>query len=379
MLDSNSAGQLSGRADCELEQSMLRCLVAGAAMLYVLFLVEWLGQTSALQNALFCLVGFFLLAITLSVRVRTQPGLNPVRRLLGMVADQATAALLMYLLGEYAAPFLFVFLWVSLGNGLRYGRAYLAPAALAGALFMACATYFSPLWADHGWLAAGLVISNLAVPAYMGMFWQRSELGAKSDQKSSELIGLIGLDKVTALPQLPLLTYQVQKAIARCDRSGELIALMWLSVTGLDQARAEHGPSIVHGAIEEIGKRLDRRVRGGDTLARVGNNEFALLLEPVHATDAVRRLAGQLVESIGLVHEIDGRPVHLSAHLGLVFHAGEKMLGRTISAERLLELARCAGDDAGQDPEASGRVVSRFSGTGDKTASVLPLTKCLAA
>lgn len=368
MTDNSPRRQIPGRSDSEQEQSMIRCMVAGAALLYVFFLIEWQGLLEPLQNAVYCLVGFFLFAFALSIRVRLHPGLNPLRRLLGMLMDQATGGLLMYLLGEQAAPFLFVFLWVGIGSGLRYGRAYLVPAALAGALATGLAGYHGQPWAHHTWLAAGLVIANLLIPAYLGLFLKRLEqtgLGCTHGDATS--MEVAGLDALTGLPCQPLFLYQLRKAMARSDRSGELLALVWLSVSGVREAARVHGSETADALLQEISGRLDLRVRGGDTLARVGSQDFALLLEPVHATDAVRRLVAHMAETVALISDIKGRPVNISATVGVVFHAGERVVGRRLDAEALVAMAKAARDQAGAMANDGGRdrIVSCFSRVGE--------------
>ncbi|HJX15099.1 MAG TPA: hypothetical protein VJ386_05145, partial [Candidatus Deferrimicrobiaceae bacterium] len=57
--------------------------------------------------------------------IAMQPGKSPRRRVIGMVHDNGMTGYMMYALGEYCAPFYIVLLWVTFGNGFRYGRKYL--------------------------------------------------------------------------------------------------------------------------------------------------------------------------------------------------------------------------------------------------------------
>ena len=84
-----------------------------------------------------------------------------------MLADYATLGAMMVLYDRALAPLFVVYLWVTIGNGLRYGPRFLAAAiALAGASFLFVITN-SDYWADNQALAWGLLIGLIAIPAYL--------------------------------------------------------------------------------------------------------------------------------------------------------------------------------------------------------------------
>ena len=108
-----------------------------------------------------------VLGFGLVVAIFIKPKPSTVRRVIGMLADYATLGAMMVLYDRALAPLFVVYLWVTIGNGLRYGPRFLAGAiALAGASFLFVITN-SDYWADNQALAWGLLIGLVAIPAYL--------------------------------------------------------------------------------------------------------------------------------------------------------------------------------------------------------------------
>lgn len=106
------------------------------------------------------------LSILYVIWILIDPRRNTKRRLLTMVTDFSAISMSMFLGGEVSTPLYPLYLWVSLGNGFRYGLRYLlASVAMSVAGFsIVCAT--TDPWQQHPALAAGLVFGLVVLPAY---------------------------------------------------------------------------------------------------------------------------------------------------------------------------------------------------------------------
>jgi two-component system sensor histidine kinase RpfC len=168
------AARFRDRADSEHAQALVRLVIALLILAYLAFL-GWrygfdetpLGWVFAIMAAETALAAGLLVAIAL------RPGRSDARRIIGMLGDYSTLAGVMLLLGRQLAPLYIVYLWTTIGNGLRYGVRY-----LLGATAMACASFglviaFNPWWRSEPYLAWGLLVGLLAIPLY-----QRSLLNA---------------------------------------------------------------------------------------------------------------------------------------------------------------------------------------------------------
>ena len=156
------------RPDSEHEQAMVRLGIAALILAYLLGLQLQSGNESGGSNFVIyvilveSIVGFFLLfAIIL------QPGVSHVRRCIGMVADYLTLALFLSIKGETLSPLYVVLLWVTIGNGLRYGSAYLFAATGLSLVAFSYAVAVDPFWRAIPHLCVGLWVALVAIPGYL--------------------------------------------------------------------------------------------------------------------------------------------------------------------------------------------------------------------
>jgi two-component system sensor histidine kinase RpfC len=158
--------RLSGRPDSEHAQVLVRIVITTLFCVYLGFRTEGLGQLDTLSATWLVLFGELLLSLGLMGAILANPGVSHVRRWIGMLADYAAMGIVMWLLAEPGAPLYGVYLWVTIGNGLRYGPRYLYFAtALAAASFL-CVILSTPYWVANPYMAWGLLISLIAVPLY---------------------------------------------------------------------------------------------------------------------------------------------------------------------------------------------------------------------
>ena len=160
--------RLRGRPDSEHAQALVRVAIA----LVLVLLILWQGALGALapdatRIALWVMAAEWVLALGLVVAILVRPGTSHPRRVLGMCADYGTLAALLAIGGGALAPLYVVLLWVTVGNGLRYGTRYLGLA-----IAMAVAVFGGVLAASDYWraqlpLAIGLLLGLALIPGYL--------------------------------------------------------------------------------------------------------------------------------------------------------------------------------------------------------------------
>lgn len=85
-------------------------------------------------------------------------------------------------------------------------------------------------------------------------------------------------DQLTGLPNRMLLIDRLHQAMAHSQRTGLLLAVCYLDLDGFKPVNDVYGHEAGDRVLVEIGSRLHRSVREGDTVARIGGDEFVLLL-----------------------------------------------------------------------------------------------------
>ncbi len=110
----------------ELEQSLLRVAIGGMVLIYLIFNGYRDGKiTDEEASVLSVAIGFFLFSIALTAQILTSHSVSVARRFLGMVADNGVTSYCLIQTGEPGAVIIGVYLFITFGNGFRYGRAYL--------------------------------------------------------------------------------------------------------------------------------------------------------------------------------------------------------------------------------------------------------------
>lgn len=161
------ADRFHGRPDSEHEQGLVRLGIATLILSYLGFLGLRYGFNDPKLMAVFAIMAVeTVLAFGLLVAIALQPGVSVPRRVIGMVGDYFTLAGVMSIHGRELAPLYIIYLWTTIGNGLRYGATFLFAATV-----MACTSFLvvilaNSYWQSNPYLAWGLFIGLIAIPAY---------------------------------------------------------------------------------------------------------------------------------------------------------------------------------------------------------------------
>lgn len=170
----------------ELEQSILRVAIPAIAALVLLALWLWNGKLEEGQGrGLGIAIAFLVFAgtLTLHIVVRGDRTNVRVRRVLGIVADNAVNTYFMIVMDEGGAIVFGVYLFVTFGNGFRYGRLYLHLSQAFSILGFCAVLALSPFWSQYPFVGAGILIALLVLPFYVGVLGQRiTEAKKKADE-----------------------------------------------------------------------------------------------------------------------------------------------------------------------------------------------------
>lgn len=158
-------GRLANRPDSEHQQAIVRLVIE--ALFFVYFLLAPERPDEQLQLGLLIVLADMLIGLAILGWIALQPRTMPVRRIIGMCNDYVFLALLMHFLGETASPIYIAFLWVTIGNGLRYGTRYLMTAIAMGSAIFVIVINTTGYWLANTTLAWGLTLGLVAIPLYL--------------------------------------------------------------------------------------------------------------------------------------------------------------------------------------------------------------------
>lgn len=157
---------LERRPDSEHAQNLIRIVITALFSTYMGWRYFHEGVVNTLPATWLILLFELFVAIVLFVAILLRPGVSHVRRWIGMLTDYACIGAIMCIQGEPASPLYAVYLWVSIGNGLRYGSRYLRIATAMACVSFLCVVIVSPFWRENSYLAWGLWVGLCAIPLY---------------------------------------------------------------------------------------------------------------------------------------------------------------------------------------------------------------------
>lgn len=125
-------------------------------------------------------------------------------------------------------------------------------------------------------------------------------------------------DPLTGLPNRALLIDRLRQALANAQRRGSLLALLFIDLDRFKRINDSLGHSAGDHVLQEVANRLQASVRGGDTIARWGGDEFIILLDNLHDRAAVIAVARKLLDLLDREFQADSSTdLLLSCSIGI--------------------------------------------------------------
>ena len=144
-------------------------------------------------------------------------------------------------------------------------------------------------------------------------------------------------DTLTALPNRILFYDRLNQEITRARRNEELIAVLFLDLDGFKVINDTLGHGVGDALLREAAKRILACVRDSDTVARIGGDEFTVVLGKVKSKTGIARVAKKIVDAIADPFLLDGKKCMVSVSIGIALFPDN---GNT--AEQLVKIADAA-------------------------------------
>ncbi len=161
-----------------------------------------------------------------------------------------------------------------------------------------------------------LRLDDSAQGHYLAVFTDISEL--KAQQANLEY--LAHYDALMRLPNRVMLADRMRIAMAHARRSGCLLGVCYLDLDGFKPVNDHHGHHFGDRLLYEIGQRLSKSLRDMDSVARIGGDEFVLLLGDLESLAECQKIVQRLLEIVSEPLIIDRVRVKISASLGVTLY-----------------------------------------------------------
>ena len=171
----------------------------------------------------------------------------------------------------------------------------------------------------------------------------------KEQQKKLEQMA--HFDALTNLPNRVVLADRIEQAMAQIARREDSIAIAYIDLDGFKEINDTYGHDIGDSLLQSLALKMNQILREGDTVARMGGDEFVALLVDISDKKVVDSFLGRLLSVLSEPIFIDGYKLYVSASIGVTFYPQLE----DISSEQLIRQA----DQAMYEAKVSGK--NRFS------------------
>ena len=153
-------------------------------------------------------------------------------------------------------------------------------------------------------------------------------------------------DLLTGLPVMRLATDRLQVALSSARRTNEQVALLFLDLDAFKAVNDTFGHDAGDALLQEIARRLRTSIRDEDTAARIGGDEFLLILSGLQEPSAAATVAEKIVATVSCPVMFAGHSLRVGASIGIALFPDH---GRT------MEVLRQAADNAMYQVKKSGK------------------------
>lgn len=152
-------------------------------------------------------------------------------------------------------------------------------------------------------------------------------------------------DQLTGLPNRTLLMDRLHQAMAQSIRTNLVLAICYLDLDGFKPINDIHGHKAGDTVLVEVAERLHRSVREGDTVARVGGDEFVLLLWGLAGVEECNHTLARVISEIDRPIAIGHAEVSVTASIGVTVFPqdGKVPVLLTAQADSAMYRSKAAG------------------------------------
>ena len=205
---------------------------------------------------------------------------------------------------------------------------------------------------DGSWkwvLSRGMVIARDAAGKPLRMIGTYTDISLR--KVSEALIRQQAYyDTLTGLPNRRMLRDRLEQEIKKCNRDGRQLALLFIDLDHFKEVNDTLGHDQGDLLLVEAGRRIQASVRQSDTVARMGGDEFTVILAELPNSDHLEGILQKILHTLGQVFQLGTEQVFVSASIGITIYP--------VDASQIDDLLKAA-DQALYVAKGAGR--NRFS------------------
>jgi len=168
---------------------------------------------------------------------------------------------------------------------------------------------------------------------------------AERKRMAGELEFLANHDPLTGLASLRLCKERLEIAITRSRQNSRGCTVMFLDLDGFKVINDNHGHELGDQVLKLTAERIVSEIPKSDVLARIGGDEFVLILDGVSCRNSIRRIATRLNAKVSLPVYLDSQLINISASIGIAIYPDDGVTPKELigQADKAMYQAKKAG------------------------------------
>jgi diguanylate cyclase len=168
------------------------------------------------------------------------------------------------------------------------------------------------------------IVSTLVfLGIFLGFIYQnrvRERLLVQLFSSQSALTELANNDALTGLPNRRLLEDRMAQALKEASRAQQMVAVLFLDLDYFKVVNDTHGHLIGDQLLKNVGERLISLLRAQDTVARIGGDEFVVLLPKIKNEQQLIATAEKVISELSQPFHVAGHALLVGVSIGIALY-----------------------------------------------------------